>query len=349
MDHLVGWSVLRRHAHDADYLPHRYRTLQVSGTTYRLPVRLLLLDECRLLGAHLPRPRRGRLRRQNDRVQRQRAQTVHSSLPAGIFLWHGVVAVVGDPHVHLVPGRRLQVEQRGHRQLLAILSSSRLAGTHGEVSRSADLLGRRWRSCRWDLLGGQPESDESATFRPHTTHHLPHHRYVVLVWRLRVAVPHPQHVQEPGRARRPPQSRQTGEADDQNWYLQRAVYVTSDGADCVLLLRVDAVPRVDVLADLPLRRQLPAAAQPPEAHLPGAHAQVFHGLGRGHHIRRVDLVGQNGRIVAQAVEAAVRWRRQRQEPQVSAAEQRRQQTARCQAAVPVTALDTSSSGTCRTQ
>jgi len=97
---------------------------------------------------------------------------------------------VGHTGVHVVPGGRSQVGQRGDRVLLAILSLGRLADTHRQVAGCAGHVGRRRGRVRRRVLRGQPEPGQPENVRPGTARRLPSVGHIVLVGRVRVAVPH---------------------------------------------------------------------------------------------------------------------------------------------------------------
>jgi len=106
---------------------------------------------------------------------------------------------VGHTGIHVVPGGRSQVGQRGHSILLAVLPSGRLADTHRQVAGRAGDVGRRRGRVRRRVLRGQPEPGQPENVRPGAARRLPGARHIFPFGRVRVAVPHPERHQATGR------------------------------------------------------------------------------------------------------------------------------------------------------
>jgi hypothetical protein len=175
----------------------------------------------------------------------------------------------------------------GDRGLLAVLPPGRVAGADDQVGGRVGDERRGRRPGGGRVLRGQPERGQPAAVRDGAAGCLPLPGHVVPAGRLRVALSHPQRHQAAGSQ----QGRQTREADDPHRRLQRVVHRAGHHRDRVPLLRV--APRLVGALGLSLPRAAPSGAA-----LLHPHAQVLHGARRRHHLRSVDLVGEDARLVA---------------------------------------------------
>lgn len=299
--------MLRDHPDDADHVHHRHAAVQVSGKAHSVPVRLLSDGEPGISDSRVRRSRRGRMRTGRlDQVQRFRSDAVHVSVPAVVLFRHGVLHLVGHTGVHVVPGRWSEMGKRSDSVVLAVLPFGCVVDTDRQVSGRVGHVGRGRRRFRRRVLRGQPERRQLENVRAGAAHRVLGAGRVVPVGRLRVAVPHPKRDQA---ASGPQQSGQTGETDDPDRRVQRVVHRAGLGGDRMSLLRGEIHAREDRPSGVSVRRRTRLGRHQAGVH--DAHAEVLHDAGDGRHFRRVDMVGQDGRVVEATVAQVVRRRKRR--------------------------------------
>ncbi|OWK50177.1 hypothetical protein RLOC_00013714 [Lonchura striata] len=226
-------------------LPHRRHALPLPGAAHHL-LRRLLHDGVPHLLRRLPAGGPGGLQRlQPLAVQSLHGdpglaqQGLHHALHGALLLHHGRQRLVGHPHHHLVPGRRAQVGQRGHREEGAALPRQRLGHPRHAHRRPAGHEQDRGRQHQRRVLRRPLRRGRAALLRAGASLPLRGGGGVPAAGRNHLPQPRPH--RDPAGEGEPGQA---GEVHDPHRRLQRALPRAPAGGDRLLLLRAGVPGRV---------------------------------------------------------------------------------------------------------